>query len=132
MLLPQTSTSLGTNEDSPNVGVEALVKVLPGGLQSGLLSRSSSVADDSTDRTEVIIYLTNDRVHGLLVRGIGLVSLGLDVVVLGNLVRYLRSIRGGMVDDSLWRRGCVQIKGARKLGSKDLQHERRPERTAQQ
>jgi hypothetical protein len=40
-------------------------------------------------------------VHLLLIRSVGLVGLGSNVVVFGNLVSYLRSVRGGVVDDGL-------------------------------
>lgn len=101
MLLPQRCASLGTDESSPNVGIETSIKVLPRGLQSRLLSSLSGITDDPADRAKVVVYLMNDLLHGLLVRGIGLVGFGFDVVVFGDLVGDLRSVRGLTVDDGL-------------------------------
>ena len=105
MLLPQRCASLGTDESSPNVGIETSIKVLPRGLQSRLLRSLSGIADDPADRAEVVVYLVNDLLHGLLVRGIGLVGFSFYVVIFGDLVGDLGSVRGLTVDDCLrgWR-----------------------------
>jgi hypothetical protein len=101
MLLPQSRTSLGTDESPPNVGLETGIKVLPRSLESGLLVRPPCVTDDPADGTQIVVHLLDDLVHLLLVRSVGLIGFGSDIVVFGNLVGYLRSVRRGVVDDGL-------------------------------
>ena len=101
VLLPQSRTSLSADESPPNVGIETSIKVLPRSLQCRLLGSLPGVTNDPANRAEVIVHLMNDLLHGLLVRGIGLVGLGFDVVVFGDLVGDLRSVGGLTVDDGL-------------------------------
>lgn len=134
MFLPKRRTSLGTDESPPNVGIKARVEILPLGLQRRFLVRPPRVTHDPPDGTEVVVHLLDDLVHGLLVRGVRLVGLRANVVVFGDLVGYLGSVGGRVVDDGLWgstgASGCCSSFRPTRRHLRDLRREHRPERPA--
>lgn len=93
-LLEVSAGSLGAVEDTSQVGLNDLVPVLDGAVQETAARRTARVGDEAVDLAKVLDHVLDELLHALPVADIALVGLGLDAVLLLQLLGVLLAALG--------------------------------------